>query len=192
MDPSKEQVSPPRTLAEFEAERKNIFPVVSGPTEFPTITPEILSKIIKGELDFDAKSYTIVDCRHFFEYAGGHIRGAINIDDPDDMEEYYEENVKNGKSIAIIFHCEFSSSRAPKMLHYVRNEDRKKHFRTYPELDYPHLYLLGGGYKAFYEQFSDLCEPKGYVKMTDTRFAKDLSVAKRKMTASWNARQNGI
>eukprot|EP01018_Ginkgo_biloba_P014365 Gb_10573 [translate_table: standard] len=189
MDRSKEQLSPPRTLDEFEIERKYIFPVVSGPNGFPTITPETLSKIIKGELDFDAKSYTIVDCRHFFEYAGGHIRGAINIADPDDMEEYYEENVKNGKSTAIIFHCEFSSNRAPRMFQFVRDEDRKKHLRTYPELDYPHLYLLRGGYKAFYEQFSDLCEPKGYVKMTDVRFAKDLSVAKRKMKASWYSRE---
>jgi len=36
-------------------------------------------------------------------------------------------------------------------LRYFRSEDRNIHERSYPELHYPEIYLLEGGYKAFYE-----------------------------------------
>ena len=36
-------------------------------------------------------------------------------------------------------------------LRYFRAEDRSIHERTYPDLYYPELYLLDGGYKGFYE-----------------------------------------
>ena len=36
-------------------------------------------------------------------------------------------------------------------LRYFRSEDRSIHERSYPELHYPEIYLLEGGYKTFYE-----------------------------------------
>ncbi len=36
-------------------------------------------------------------------------------------------------------------------LRYFRSEDRNIHERSYPELHYPEIYLLEGGYKIFYE-----------------------------------------
>jgi hypothetical protein len=36
-------------------------------------------------------------------------------------------------------------------LRYFRSEDRTIHERSYPKLHYPEIYLLEGGYKAFYE-----------------------------------------
>ena len=36
-------------------------------------------------------------------------------------------------------------------LRYFRSEDRNIHEKSYPELYYPEIYLLEGGYKAFYE-----------------------------------------
>lgn len=35
----------------------------------------------------------------------------------------------------------------------MRGIDRKKNGMAFPRLYYPELYLLEGGYKAFYEQF---------------------------------------
>lgn len=35
----------------------------------------------------------------------------------------------------------------------MREIDRKKNGVAFPKLYYPELYLLEGGYKAFYEQF---------------------------------------
>lgn len=58
-------------------------------------------------------------------------------------------------------HCEsFSSSplasRPPFVsifsLRYMRSEDRNIHAINYPSLHYPEIYLLEGGYKAFFEQ----------------------------------------
>jgi hypothetical protein len=36
-------------------------------------------------------------------------------------------------------------------LRYFRSEDRNIHERSYPQLHYPEIYLLEGGYKGFYE-----------------------------------------
>ncbi len=36
-------------------------------------------------------------------------------------------------------------------LRYFRSEDRNIHEKSYPKLHYPEIYLLEGGYKAFYE-----------------------------------------
>ena len=36
-------------------------------------------------------------------------------------------------------------------LRYLRSEDRSIHEHAYPQLYYPEIYLLEGGYKAFYE-----------------------------------------
>jgi len=44
----------------------------------------------------------------------------------------------------------------------------------YPQLYYPELYLLDGGYKSFYEQFADLCLPRGYMPMLHTDHKDDL------------------
>jgi hypothetical protein len=41
----------------------------------------------------------------------------------------------------------------------------------YPKLLYPELYVLKGGYRAFFAEFPDLCEPRAYVTMADPRFA---------------------
>eukprot|EP00047_Mylnosiga_fluctuans_P020789 m.96421 g.96421 ORF g.96421 m.96421 type:complete len:56 (+) comp8631_c0_seq2:268-435(+) len=35
----------------------------------------------------------------------------------------------------------------------------------YPSLIYPELYVLQGGYKAFFQQFQCHCEPQAYVPM---------------------------
>ena len=48
----------------------------------------------------------------------------------------------------IVFHCEFSSQRAPTMLRFLRKTDRARN--AYPTLDFPELYLLKDGYKNFF------------------------------------------
>jgi hypothetical protein len=57
------------------------------------------------------------------------------------------------KRTIIIFHCEFSSERGPSLLRFLRNQDRTLNEHSYPNLFYPELYLLEGGYKSFYEKF---------------------------------------
>lgn len=40
----------------------------------------------------------------------------------------------------------------------------------YPYLHYPELYVLFGGYKAFFEQHKPYCVPQEYMTMVDEKF----------------------
>jgi hypothetical protein len=62
-----------------------------------------------------------------------------------------------------VFYCEFSQKRGPRMNRAVRSFDRR--LNDYPKLHYPEMYLLEGGYREFYKNFSDLCVPMGYMPM---------------------------
>ena len=75
-----------------------------------TITPVTLSTLMSGK---GHTHYIIVDCRFDYEFEGGHINGALNMNDPNQMEETFFSNKDMildimTKRTAIIFHCEFS------------------------------------------------------------------------------------
>jgi hypothetical protein len=55
------------------------------------------------------------------------------------------------KRIVLVFHCEFSSERGPKMSRFLRKSDRQANKDCYPHLFYPEIYLLDGGYKVYFE-----------------------------------------
>ncbi|KAB5523670.1 hypothetical protein PHYPO_G00155220 [Pangasianodon hypophthalmus] len=80
----------------------------------------------------------------------------------------------------IVFHCEFSSERGPRLCQYLRELDRVVNAQTYPHLLYPELYLLQGGYKRFYSCCPELCEPHGYVPMRHRDFRDQLRRFSRK------------
>lgn len=67
---------------------------------------------------------------------------------------------------------------------YLRNADRKKNSLKYPELDYPEIYLLHGGYSNFYKNYKELCEPRNYVPMNDPKYSTELR-ALRARSKSW-------
>jgi rhodanese-related sulfurtransferase len=100
---------------------------------------------------------------------------------------------KDPKNLVIIFHCEFSQKRGPKMYRHLRELDRQQHADTYPELYYPNIYILEGGYKGFWQYLvnsenheghgrfksSEFCIPDRYTSMDDNNFIEE----KKK---SWN------
>ncbi|XP_073451582.1 uncharacterized protein [Aquarana catesbeiana] len=137
------------------------------------ITSHTLAHLLEGRYKDTVEEYYVVDCRYPYEYAGGHIKGAWNLYKEELLAEYFLKRASPPESRAVlIFHCEFSSERAPKLCRILRNLDRKENI--YPRLYYPELYLLKGGYKEFYENFTDLCEPQGYVNMLHSDFTDQL------------------
>ena len=130
-----------------------------------TVSCETVNRLVNGEFNDTVKKYIIVDCRFEYEYKGGHIKHAINIVKPEHaIEKFFKEKIHD-MNTCILFHCEFSSHRAPKMMREVRNLDRKLHEESYPQLYYPQLYLIKGGYKEFFKTFVENCEPQAYVEM---------------------------
>ncbi|GMM58174.1 putative tyrosine protein phosphatase [Maudiozyma humilis] len=130
-----------------------------------TLRDIITKRIFRPQYD----DFTIIDCRFGYEYAGGHIRGAINCCNVEELEQQLlrPSDTLEG-SIAprlLIFHCEFSEHRGPKLAAAFRNHDRIANHDHYPKLYYPDIVVLDGGYKEFYEANSDLCIPINYVRM---------------------------
>jgi hypothetical protein len=81
------------------------------------IKPHTVSQLISGEIQLNTK-FLIIDCRWDYEYTGGHIGNAVNIFREEDMVSFFFENPPQcalDEKIILIFHCEFSSYRAPKM-----------------------------------------------------------------------------
>lgn len=157
-----------------------ILPLMEGRhQDLKAISCETLAKLMKGEYNTTIDSYTIVDCRYPYEFEGGHIKGAKNVFTQDQIyKEFVDANkskpVSTSKRDILIFHCEFSSERGPKMSRFLRNSDRVLNKESYPALHYPEVYLLHGGYKEFFEKYSDLCEPCSYKPMLDPGHEADL------------------
>ncbi len=160
------------------------------------VTAETLSRVLKGEIA-EMATPTIVDCRFPYEYEGGHIRGARNIWTQEDCYDFLfatKSELRFGLSPSsknrriLVFHCEFSRHRGPKMYNFVREVDRK--INEYPQLVYPEIYLLHAGYREFFRQFPDLCEPRTYIEMDDDNFKADLRRCKARSKTADNMLKN--
>ncbi|XP_030628451.1 M-phase inducer phosphatase 2 [Chanos chanos] len=152
-------------------------PTVEGKhQDLKYITPEMMVKAMNGEFSNLVERLLVIDCRYPYEYEGGHIRGALNLHQEDQIEEHLlrEPILPScpGKRVLLVFHCEFSSERGPRMCRYVRERDRI--LNEYPNLHYPELYVLKGGYKDFFPLHRAECEPQSYRPMHHEDFKEDL------------------
>ncbi|CAN6603767.1 hypothetical protein TRVA0_002S03158 [Trichomonascus vanleenenianus] len=134
---------------------------------FRRIGRDTLCEILDGVCSDRYECVELIDCRFEYEYKGGHIDGAVNINTKDRLEEYLLSNVRNGKTL-VVFHCEYSAHRGPRMAQHLRNCDRQLNMARYPELYYPDIVILQGGYSHFFEKFYDRCVPQRYVEMNDS------------------------
>ena len=71
----------------------------------------------------------------------------------DDVNALLDKPLNGDKRHVLIFHCEFSSERGPKMYRFLRSQDRELNKNQYPALLFPEVYLLHGGYMAFFHKF---------------------------------------
>lgn len=153
-----------------------LFHTVSGKhQDLKYISPEIMASVLNGKFANLIKEFVIIDCRYPYEYEGGHIKGAVNLHMEEEVEEFLLKKPivsTDGKRVIVVFHCEFSSERGPRMCRYVRERDRLGN--EYPKLHYPELYVLKGGYKEFFLKCQSHCEPPSYRPMHHEDFKEDL------------------
>uniref|UniRef100_A0A7M4E095 M-phase inducer phosphatase n=1 Tax=Crocodylus porosus TaxID=8502 RepID=A0A7M4E095_CROPO len=139
------------------------------------IDSEMIVSVLTGTFASFIKECVIIDCRYPYEYEGGHIKGAVNLHMEEDVEEFLLKKPippSDNKRVIIVFHCEFSSERGPRMCRFVRERDRLGN--EYPHLHYPELYVLKGGYKDFFLRYQSYCEPQSYRPMHHEDFKEDL------------------
>lgn len=185
------QASEPDLLG--DCSRPHCLPTYSGKhQDLRYISSQTLSQVIDGQYSQEIEEVVIVDCRYPYEFNGGHIKGAKNLYT---TEQIISEFLKNPiqpkdpeKRIVLIFHCEFSSERGPKMSRFLRKSDRQANKDCYPKLHYPELYLLDGGYKVYFETEKHNCEPQTYKPMLHKDHSEDLRHFRTK-SKSWAGEQ---
>jgi len=100
--------------------------------------------------------HLIFDCRSPEEFNGGHIQGAHSVSNFQLLRERFIEGLKSDKKLAIVFYCEFSCYRAPRMWHIFRQMDRNNSVGL--SLHYPDVYVLQGGYSNFFQHHQEYCK----------------------------------
>ncbi|XP_060073006.1 M-phase inducer phosphatase-like [Ylistrum balloti] len=131
----------------------------------------------------------VIDCRYPYEYNGGHIQDAVNLYTHEQILNLLEEGSRSESGMTphkLVFYCEFSSVRAPSMYRFLREKDRSLNRDMYPGLIYPEIYLLDGGYQAFFQSFKELCTPSAYVPMRSQSHLAELRHFRTK-SKSWTA-----
>ena len=108
--------------------------------ELNTIDCHTLASVVRGEMKDKIRSVRIIDARYRYEFDGGHIMGAENFGGwdldgffkeflpdgkpPKQQQQQAEEEESTGdeskKADIIVFHCEFSSKRGPKLMKDLR------------------------------------------------------------------------
>ncbi|KAF2495106.1 Rhodanese-like protein [Lophium mytilinum] len=132
------------------------FVPANEPDSIPRISDTTLISVLDGEFNHVYDKTVIVDCRFEYEYKGGHIDGAINFCEKEQLAEELFNQVSPPNTL-LIFHCEYSAHRAPLMAKAIRGRDREVNIESYPRLTYPEVYILQGGYSSFYESHRPRC-----------------------------------
>jgi rhodanese-related sulfurtransferase len=145
------------------------------------ISPSTLAAVLEGRYDQQYDRMCVVDCRFDYEFRGGHVRNAISVTEPDQLEAMFfppdqTQQLMDVRTL-VVFHCEFSQVRGPKQMEHLRLLDRTRvGYDRHPLLNYPEVYLLDGGYKRFFLEYPQLCEPRAYVTMdSDDRSGRLMS-----------------
>ena len=80
----------------------------------PRITKDTMVDVLDGKYGQCYDRSIIIDCRFEYEYEGGHIEGAINVNDKERLAMQLFESPA-AENALLIFHCEYSVHRAPIM-----------------------------------------------------------------------------
>jgi M-phase inducer tyrosine phosphatase len=160
-----------QSVMDVEETQESILPhtMADEPTDtIPRISKETLLQVLDGAYGDAYDQKMIIDCRFEYEYDGGHIDTAVNYNDKDLLSNQLFQTPMSGRTL-LVFHCEYSAHRAPLMARHIRSEDRTTNAEHYPRLTYPEVYILEGGYSAFFAEHRNRCFPPEYVEMSDAK-----------------------
>lgn len=114
--------SEPDLIGDFS--RPFCLPLIEGRhSDLKSISSSTMAKLVRGEFSNSVASFKVIDCRYPYEFEGGHISGAQNLYTQEsiitDLVESKTETPKVDTDgplrHIIVFHCEFSSERGPKL-----------------------------------------------------------------------------
>ena len=128
------------------------------------ISTDTLKRLMEHPND---SQIVILDCRYPYEFRGGHIIGALNVTNTEDLDKIYRRGYPS--NTIFVFHCEFSKNRGKVMLKRFQDMDRAYSLQLTSNYKYDKVFLLIGGYKQFYSEYPYLCVGS-YVEMRDTKF----------------------
>ena len=89
----------------------------SDEESLPRITKDTMIDVLDGKYGRCYDHSIVIDCRFEYEYDGGHIEGAINVNDKDQLANQLLDRTSAEKTL-LILHCEYSAHRAPIMFVY--------------------------------------------------------------------------
>lgn len=84
----------------------------------PRITKETVIDVLDGKYCEQYDQLFIIDCRFEYEYEGGHIDGAVNVNSKEELASKLFESIPTERTL-LIFHCEYSIHRAPLMYVFI-------------------------------------------------------------------------
>lgn len=92
-------------------------------SDLKSISAQTMAKLLNGEYKSSVNSFKVIDCRYPYEFEGGHIHGALNLYTHEQiMTELVNIKTETPEVVPegpmrniIVFHCEFSSERGPKL-----------------------------------------------------------------------------
>lgn len=108
----------------------------------------------------------LVDCRWDYEFNGGSVNGAVNINDGQILKNQLLLGNKPEIPTDIVFYCEFSQVRAVRLSNYFKFMENKLHNRLW----YPNIFLLNGGYSRFSKEYPQYTTTGKYIQECDFRY----------------------
>ena len=172
--------------------------------------PMIDSNAVKKLLLEDENGVVLIDCRYFYEYRNGRISSSHNVVFPDDCQRGFIiardkllncANHRNSekRDLVYVFYDDGEANamamhhRATQLFRHIRNLDRLDNMRTYPNLCFPNMFVLKGGFKAFIESSRDreweddhrVFYEGSFVSMDDWRFSNETKELHNQVVKRW-------
>lgn len=92
-------------------------------SDLKSVSVHTMAKLLRGEFKDSVASFKVIDCRYPYEFDGGHIRDAQNLYTQEQIITELVNTKTETPKVApdmpmhniVVFHCEFSSERGPKL-----------------------------------------------------------------------------